>query len=105
MSTFEDREKAQEAKFAQDAELRFKAEARGHRLLGLWAAERIGHADPAAYAAEIVAAEFAVDGRTQVIAKLLADLDVAGQPISEDDLRDKIDEIRREARRQVLGEP
>jgi hypothetical protein len=104
MSTFEDREKAQEAKFAHDAELRFKAEARSHKLLGLWAADRIGHKSPADYAAEIVAAEFAVDGEAHVIARLLADLDAAGQPVTENELLRKIDEFRKEARRQVLGE-
>lgn len=104
MSTFDDREKAQEAMFAHNEELRFRAEARSHKLLGLWAAELIGHADPAAYAAEIVAAEFAVEGEAHVIAKLLADLYAADQAISEAELVAKIGELRTLAKRQVFNE-
>ena len=54
MTTFDDREKAEEARQARKAELRFKAEARRNKLFGLWAAERMRHAEPATYAAEIV---------------------------------------------------
>ncbi|NBQ49447.1 MAG: DUF1476 domain-containing protein [Marivivens sp.] len=59
MSTFDDREKAFEDKFAHDAEMQFKAEARRNKLLGLWAAELLGKSgeDANAYAAEVVKAD------------------------------------------------
>ena len=68
MTTFDDRENAFENKFAHDAEMQFKAEARRNKLLGLWAAEKMGHADPDAYAKEVIAADFEeVGGRTAVV--------------------------------------
>lgn len=104
MASFEDRERSQEAKFARDAELNFRAEARRNKLLGEWAAEKMGHDNPAAYAAEVVAADFVEAGDEDVYRKVSADLTEAGVNISEADLRGKMTELRVIAREQILGE-
>jgi len=104
MSTFNDREKAQEAKFAHDAELRFKAEARRNKLLGLWAAELMGHADPKAYAAEVIASDFEEAGDEDVFRKVSGDLKDNGATITEADLRAKMVELVAVAQQQILDE-
>lgn len=77
MSTFDDREHAFEAKFAHDAEMQFRAEARCNKLVGLWAAELLGKTgqDAADYAMTVVAADFEEAGHEDVVRKLAADLD------------------------------
>ena len=106
MAEFDDREKAQEAKFARDGELRFKAEARRNRLLGLWAAEHMGlsarHAKD--YAAEVVAADFAEAGEEDVFRKVSADLKAKGASVSDDMIRKKMAELMLAARDQVSAE-
>lgn len=76
MSTFDDRETAFEAKFAHDAELQFKAEARANRLLGLWAAGLLGKAgaEAEAYVREVVKADFEEAGHEDVIRHVAAAL-------------------------------
>lgn len=81
-NSLEDLKRSEEAKAARKAEALFKAESRRNKLLGLWAAERMGHADPAAYAAEIVAVVFVTPGIENVHKKIYADLETAGQPVS-----------------------
>jgi hypothetical protein len=106
MSTFDDREKGQEAKFAHDSELRFRAEARRNKLLGLWAAEHMGlsaeHAKQ--YAAEVVAADFEEAGDEDVFRKISADIKARGGSISDDMIRRKMAELVAIAREQVLTE-
>lgn len=97
----QDREKAFEAKFALDEELRFKAEARRNKLLGLWAAELLGKSDPAAYATEVIAADFAVAGHEDVVRKIRADFDAAGIAQTDDDIRLKMLELLSEAVTQI----
>ena len=106
MSGFDDRKKGQEAKFAHDAELRFKAEARRNKLLGLWAAEQMGMSDASAkeYAAAVVAADFAEAGDEDVFRKVAADLKAKGASVSEEMLRKKMAELVPVARDQVLAE-
>lgn len=104
MAGFKDREKGQEAKFAHDGELRFKAEARRNRLLGMWAAEKMGHPDPAAYAAEVVASDFEEAGDEDVFRKVSGDLKEKGAGVSEAELRAKMLELVGVAREQVLNE-
>ena len=106
MAQFDDREKAQEAKFARDAELRFKAEARRNKLLGLWAAEHMGmSADHAKeYAAEVVASDFEEAGDEDVFRKISADLKAKGASVSDDMIRKKMTELVSVAREQVLSE-
>ncbi len=87
MTAMQDREKAFEAKFAKDEELRFRAEARRNKLLGLWAAQLLGKSDADAYAKEVVAADFEEAGHEDVVRKVKADFDAAGVAKSEDDIR------------------
>lgn len=104
MTTFDDRKNAQEAKFAHDAQLNFKAEARRNKLLGLWVAEQIGHDDPAAYAAEVIASDFAEAGDEDVYRKISGDVAARGANLSEEVLRAKMEELRAVARQEVLTE-
>ncbi|WP_395817755.1 DUF1476 domain-containing protein [Devosia sp.] len=106
MSGFDDRRKGQEGKFAHDAELRFKAEARRNKLLGLWAAEHMGLSDEHAkeYAAEVVAADFEEVGDEDVFRKISADLKAKGASVSDEMIRKKMVELVQTARDQVLAE-
>lgn len=104
MNSFTDREKAQEAKFAHDDELRFKAEARRNKLLGFWVAEKLGHPDPAAYAAEVVASDFVEAGEEDVFRKVSGDLKAAEIVVSEEEIRAKMSELEGVAKQQVLNE-
>ena len=81
MTTFDKREEGFEKKFALDEEQKFKAEARRNRLLGLWAAEKLGLTGDAAtaYAKEVVAADFEEAGDGDVVRKVLGDLDRQGR--------------------------
>lgn len=76
MATFDDRERGFENKFAHDADLRFRAEARRNRLVGLWAAGLLNKtgAEAEAYAASVVKADFQEAGDADVLRKLTADL-------------------------------
>ena len=80
MTTFDKREEGFEKKFAHDEELRFKANARRNKLLGLWAAEKLGISGDAAnvYAKEVVMADFEEAGDDDVFKKVRKDLDAKG---------------------------
>lgn len=106
MSGFDDRKKGQEAKFAHDAELRFKAEARRNKLLGLWAAGHMGLSEEHArdYAAEVVASDFEEAGDEDVFRKVSSDLKAKSAPVSDDMIRQKMAELAQTARDQVLNE-
>ncbi len=106
MSGFNDREKGQEAKFAHDSELRFKAEARRNKLLGLWAAQHMGLSDEHAkeYAGAVVAADFEEAGDEDVFRKISGDLKAKGASVSDDMIRQKMAELVAVAREQVLNE-
>jgi len=73
--TFREREKSYEAKYKLDEELRFKAQSRRNKLLGLWAAERMGlnKAEAEGYAKEVVLADLQEPGEADVVRKLLKD--------------------------------
>lgn len=103
MSTFDDRERAYEAKFAHDADLRFKAEARRNRLLGEWAAGKLGKTgeDARAYAMSVVTADFDEPGEEDVFRKVEADL-VGHADAAE--IRAQMSRLTDEARRQVAEE-
>jgi hypothetical protein len=100
MSTLDQRGKDFEKKFAHDEELRFKATARRNKLLGLWAAEKLGKsdADADAYAKEVVAADFEEAGDEDVFRKVNNDL--AGKA-SEDEIRTAMVELMATAIDQV----
>lgn len=104
MTTFDDREKAAEAKFAHDAELNFRAEARRNKLLGLWAAGLMQHPHPDAYAAEVVASDFEEAGDEDVFRKIAGDLKTKGVAVGDNEIRAKMAELRSVARDQVLNE-
>ena len=89
MTTFDKREEGFEKKFAHDEELRFKANARRNKLLGLWAAEKLGVSGDAAnvYAKEVVMADFEEAGDDDVFKKVRKDLDAKGVTVSDQDLR------------------
>jgi hypothetical protein len=104
MTSFEDRERAFEAKFARDEELQFRITARRNKLLGLWAAERMGLTaeETDAYAKSVVQADFEEAGDEDVIRKLLGDLTTAGVEIDDSRIRAALDAKAVEARRQLM---
>jgi hypothetical protein len=89
MTTFDKREEGFEKKFAHDEELRFKANARRNKLLGLWAAEKLGlsGAEADAYAKEVVVADFEESGDDDVLRKVRNDFEAKGVAQSDDDIR------------------
>ena len=89
MASLEERKKAAESKFAHDAELRFKSEARRNKYLGHWAAEKIGR-DKDEYAREVIKADFEEAGDEDVFRKLRGDLPAE---ISDDEIRKKMTEM------------
>jgi hypothetical protein len=106
MTTFDKREGAFENKFAHDAELQFKAEARRNKLLGLWAAGLLGKTGPAAeaYAKEVVASDFEKAGDSDVFGKIRRDFDAAGVQQSDHQIRRAMDELMQTAMTQIAGE-
>jgi hypothetical protein len=106
MTTFNDREKAHEAKFEHDQELRFKARARRNKMLGLWAAGLMGKtgADAETYAKSIVMADFEKSGEHDVIHTLMHDLAAAGKPTEEHTIRRQSDRLMEEAMKQIMTE-
>jgi hypothetical protein len=105
MTTFDDRERAFEAKFAHDQEMQFKIVARRNRLLGLWAAKQMGLSDVEAdtYASEVIRAEFEEAGDEEVVKKLLGDLISAGVECDEATIREALEHKNVEARRQMMS--
>lgn len=103
MTTFDDRENAFESKFAHDSEMQFRAEARRNKLLGLWAAGLMGKSgdEAAAYAIEVVQADFEEAGDEDVVRKVVADL--AGKA-GADEIRAKLHELLPVAKAQLMGE-
>lgn len=103
MTSFDDRENAFEAKFAHDADMQFRAEARRNKLLGLWAAELLGKSgdEAAEYAMTVVAADFEEAGSDDVVRKVAADL--AG--LADDtQIRAKLAEMLAVAKTQLMTE-
>ncbi len=103
MAGFEDRKKAQENKFAHDQELVFKATARRNKLLGLWAAGKLGlsGADADAYAQSVIKADFEEAGDDDVFRKVKGDLDAKGVAVSEHQVRREMDELMKTAIEQI----
>lgn len=100
MASLEDRGDSFEKKFAHDAELKFKAEARRNKLLGHWAAEKLSK-DKEAYAKEVIMSDFEEAGDEDVFRKVRSDFDEAGIAMSDEDLRAKMHELMGEAIKQV----
>ena len=95
MSTFDDRERAEEAKYAHDSALQFKIMNRRNKLLGLWAAEKLGKSgdDAETYAREVVKADFEEAGDDDVFRKVRRDFDAAGVAQSDHQIRRTMDEL------------
>ncbi|MEJ0095601.1 MAG: DUF1476 domain-containing protein [Methylocella sp.] len=95
MTTFDKREQAFEAKLAHDHELRFRALVRRNKLLGLWAAEKLGKAaaEAEAYAASLVAADVEEGGEDKIFARIRSDLEQAGVSQSDHQIRRKMEEF------------
>jgi hypothetical protein len=106
MTTFDKRKDAFESKFARDAELRFKAEARRNKLLGLWAAKEMGKsgADADTYAKSVVASDFEEAGDEDVFRKIRADFDAAGVAQSDHQIRRRMEELMQTAVDQIENE-
>lgn len=105
MTNFNDRERAEEAKFAMDEDTQFRVTARRNRLLGQWAAEQMGLSavEAEAYAKAVVQADFEEAGDEDVIRKLLGDLTSAGVEVSEGEIRTALEAKMVEARRALMG--
>ena len=103
MSTFDDRETAFESKFAHDADMQFRAEARRNKLLGLWAAEMLDKSGDAAmeYAMTVVNADFEEAGNEDVVRKVAADLGAKSSPEA---IRAKMAELIKVAKTQLMNE-
>ena len=103
MTTFDDRESAFENKFAHDAEMQFRAEARRNKLLGLWAAALLGKTgdEAEAYAREVVKADFEEAGHEDVIRKVAGDL---GDKSTPEQIRSKMAELMAVAKGQLVSE-
>lgn len=103
MTTFDKREEGFEKKFALDEEQKFKAEARRNKLLGLWAAEKLGMTGDAAtaYSKEVVAADFEEAGDKDVQDKVVKDFAAKGLSVSAAEVRAKMDELMAQAAAQI----
>lgn len=103
MTSFDEREQAFEAKYARDAELQFRINARRNRLLGLWAAERLKltEVEAEAYARSVVQADFEEAGDDDVVRKVIGDLLKAGVETSEIEIREVLAKKLDEARQQI----
>ncbi len=106
MTSFKDRERGEEAKFAHDQEMQFRIHARRNRLLGEWAAAKmnLSQAETDAYAKSVVQADFEESGDEDVVRKLLGDLTSAGVDTSDAEVRAMLEEKQIEARRALMGE-
>jgi len=104
MSTFDNREQAFETKFARDEDMQFRITARRNKLLGLWAAEKMGltAAEAAPYASSVVQADFEEAGDADVVRKVVGDLTGAGIEIDTAMVEAVLADKTIEARRQLM---
>jgi hypothetical protein len=104
MTQFDERERAFESKFAHDEEMKFRIIARRNRLLGEWAARRMGlsEAESEAYAKDVVRSDFEEAGEHDVIRKVLGDLSAAGVDLEEEEIRQAMRNKEIDARRQII---
>jgi len=103
MTTFDKREEGFEKQFAHDEELKFKAMARRNKLLGLWAAEKLGFtgADADAYAKEVVMSDFEEAGDHDVFRKVRKDFDAKGVAQSDEQIRQTMEQLLAQAVAQI----
>ena len=105
MTMFDDRQRAEEAKFARDEGMAFRVTARRNRLLGQWAATRMAltPAEADAYATAVVQADFEQAGDEDVIRKIAGDTAAAGLDVDDAEIRVALADAEVEARRQLMG--
>ena len=103
MTTFDDRGKGFEAKYKRDQELQFKVMARRNKLLGLWAAEKMGvsGADAETYSKEVVVSDFDRPGDEDVLEKVHGDLEAKGLGLSASDVRKEMERLLDVARQEI----
>lgn len=106
MTTFEDREKSFEAKYHHDEELNFKIGVRRNKLLGLWAAEKLGitGADAQAFAKEVVQSDFEKPGDDDVVEKLMGDFAARNVEITEHAVRHEMEQLIAVAKAEIMKE-
>lgn len=106
MTTFNDRENAFENKFVHDEDLRFKAIARRNKMLGLWAAEKMGLDSLSAveYAKSVVKADFEEPGDEDVIRKVMGDLKEKNVAVDRDEVLERLERLFDEAKKQIMTE-
>ena len=104
MTTFDDRERAFETKFAHDEEMKFRIVARRNRLLGEWAARQMGlsEAESESYAKDVVRSDFEEAGDHDVVRKVLGDLTAAGIETDEASIQEALRNKEIDARRQII---
>jgi len=103
MTTFDKREEGFEKQFAHDEELKFKAMSRRNKLLGLWAAEKLGRKGPDAetYAKEVVMADFEEAGDDDVFRKVRKDFDATGVAATDEEIRSMMTQLMGSAVQQI----
>lgn len=103
MSGFDKRREGYESKFAHDQDLKFKATARRNKLLGLWAAEKLGMGadEAAAYAKDVVRADFEEVGEEDVFRKIRKDFDAKAVTISDHQIRREMEDLMVKAVEQI----
>ena len=106
MTTFKDRERDFEKRFQHDEELRFKAMARRNKLLGLWAAEKLGMAgaEADAYAKEVVMSDFEEPGDDDVLRKVIGDFEAKGVSFDPHKVRLEMDRLLPVAKQQIMSD-
>jgi hypothetical protein len=104
MTTFDDRERAHEAKFARDEDMAFRVTARRNKLVGQWAAVKMGltSEETDSYAKSVVQADFEEAGDEDVVRKLMGDLTAAGVETNDEEIRTALSSLMIEARRQLM---
>ena len=103
MTTFDEREKGFEAKYKHDQEIQFKVNARRNRLLGQWAAAKLGKtgAEADAYAKAVVEADFERPGPDDVVEKIARDFALAKLALGESDIRKEMERLLGVAKEQI----
>lgn len=106
MTTFDKREDGFEARFAHDEQLRFRALARRNKVLGLWAAEKLGlsGAEADAYAKDVIVADLEEQGEEDVFRKLRGDFDAKGVEVSDHQIRRNMAEFLTQAMIEINAE-
>ena len=105
MKKLDERKKGFEGKFARDQELEFKILARRNKYLGVWAAEKLRLSGPAVeeYFAEVIKSDLEEDGDMDVFRKVRKDFDEKGISITDDELRQSMDQFLLQAKEEILS--